>query len=146
MSISDTPAAIARLKAYVDDCDEHNDLNYPGKRYALLTTSHRGERLYLTDIRAALGEIERLRGEIVPLAHMVDNALELAGEGCDYDGGNIQEDAIALGLIVAGDMTPEEAAEHGYDDGSSWMDETPLCKSALFCVRGWPLPTPPVSA
>ena len=124
MSISDTPAAIARLTAYV----EHDGCF----TYALAA-----------DIRAALGEIERLRAQIVPLARMVDNALELAGEGCDYDGGNIQEDAIALGLIVARDMTPEEAAEHGYDDGSSWMDETPLCKAALFCVRGWPLPSPP---
>ena len=125
--MTDTPASIARLKAYVDArCFVPRDLT-------------------LSDLRAALGEIERLRAQIIPLAHIVDSALEIAGEGGDFDGGNIQEQAIALGLIVARDMTPEEAAEHGYDDGSSWMDETPLCKAALFCVRGWPLPAHPVT-
>ena len=83
----------------------------------------------------AVAEIERLRALAVPLAKMFDTATEIAGDGGDWEGGDIQSDAVTLGFYVERHMTEAEADEHGFNMPGAWFDITPMGRSALHLAR-----------
>ena len=71
-------------------------------------------------------EIETLRAQVAAMRKIIRIAWDIARDGCDYDGGSIQDNLHAAGLIEARPATESDTQIHDCEVGDPIYSPTRL--------------------
>ena len=78
--------------------------------------------------QTTVDEVEHLRAQVAALSAIVQAAWNCSRDGCDYDGGSIQDDMVKAGLLVSRSATEAEADECDCEPGDELFFPSDLMK------------------